>query len=57
MQNKNQIVKEINALLDEAICTDDPARALGKVEMSKRLLQDLYYQLWMVYHRLGTHRE
>ena len=51
-----ELVTEITFLLSDAVIEPDATRALGKVEAAKKLMQDLYYNLWLVYHQSGTHK-
>ena len=32
----------------------DHVRALGEAEHAKKLLQELYYELWLAHHTSGT---
>lgn len=50
------LVEDIDTFLREAVAEKDPTRALGKVEAAKPLMQQLYYNLWRVYHQSGTHK-
>ena len=47
---KSKIVEHISALLIGAITIKDTDSALKKIEHVKRLVQDLYYQIWLEHH-------
>lgn len=50
---KSEIVEHISALLIGAITIKDTDSALKKIEHVKRLVQDLYYQIWLEHHISG----
>ena len=54
--SNEEIVKEIILLLNSSIKEKDLGLALNQVEKSKKLQQDLYYSLWLNYHKSGTHK-
>jgi len=50
---KSEIVEHISALLIGAITIKDTDSALIKIEHIKKLVQDLYYQIWLEHHTSG----
>lgn len=38
------------------VSAGDTVRALGAAEEAKRVMQELYYEIWRAYHTSGTGR-
>lgn len=49
----SELVEQISALLIGAITIKDTDSALIKIEHIKKLVQDLYYQIWLEHHTSG----
>ncbi len=54
MKKNAELMADITALMELAVLEENPLRALGYLEQARKLMQDLYYQLWMRYHNSGT---